>query len=157
MPINYSLMARSTAPHNPNARWLIYASAQSTRTLTTRDIALHLADHGSPFSVGTILGLLEDAQKCIAEHLAQGGRVDMDELGAFYTTLSSTGVPTTEEFTTDLIRSVNLRWLPSRSMRQRVAEAGFAEVPTRPMLREARRRTKQEADQDALGGEPEPE
>lgn len=144
MPINYSLMRRSTAPHDPNAPWLIYASAQRRHTVRTRDIAQHLADHGSPFSVGTIIGLLQDAQKCIAEHLADGDRVDLDDLGAFFTTLSSTGVPTVEEFSTDLIRRINLRWQPSKEMKKRVAQAELTEVATRPTMRRMMKEEKQQ-------------
>lgn len=144
MPINYSLMRRSTAPHDPNAQWLIYASAQRRHTVKTRDIAQHLADHGSPFSVGTIIGLLQDAQKCIAEHLADGDRVDLDDLGTFFTTLSSTGVPTVEEFSTDLIHSINLRWQPSKEMKKRVAQAKLMEVPTRPIMRQMIKEEKQQ-------------
>lgn len=148
MPIQYSLMARSTAPHDPEARWLVYPSAQSRRTVTTRDIAEHIHRHNSPFSVGTIIGLLEDAQQCITEHLAQGDRVMLDSLGAFFTTLSATGVARTEEFTTDRVRSVNLRWRPSRQMKERVGREPLVEVPTRQALSAARRKSKQQLDDE---------
>lgn len=148
MPINYCLLPRSTAPHDPNARWLVYASGQSRRTVTVRDIALHIHEHNSPFSVGTIVGLLEDAQQCIAEHLAQGDRVDMQSLGAFFTTISSSGAPSAEEFTTEHIRSVNLRWQPTREMRQRIQREPLVEVPTRQALRKAKQESKQRLDDE---------
>lgn len=148
MPINYSLMVRTTNPHDPQARWLVYPSAQSLRTVTTRDIAEHIHRHNSPFSVGTIIGLLEDAQRCITEHLAQGDRVAMDSLGTFFLTLSAAGVPQTEQFTTDLIRSVNLRWQPSRQMKDRIKSEPFVEVPTRKDLAAARRKSKQKLDDE---------
>ena len=142
MPINYSLMARSTAPHDPNARWLVYASAQSSRTVGMRDIAEHLAAHGSPFSVGTIIGLLEDAQRCITEQLANGNRVDLGELGAFFTTISSRGVADAEDFSPEMVSRVNLRWRPSRTMMQRVASEPLVEMPTVRSQHELKRRQK---------------
>lgn len=135
-------MARTTNPHDPDARWLVYASAQSRRTVTVRDIARHLASHKSPFSVGTIVGLLEDAQRCIAEQLAEGNRVDLGELGAFFTTISSEGVGRVEDFSPDRVRKVNLRWRPSGDMQERIAKAPLEEMPTRRGQRELKRQQK---------------
>lgn len=148
MAINYSLMTRSTNPADKSAKWLVYASAQSNETVTTRDIADHLAGHGSPFSVGTIVGLLQDAQKCIMEHLERGDRVDLGDLGAFFTTLASHGAPSAEEFTPALIKSVNLRWRPSKKMVQRIQHVELREVATRARQRSVRQTMKDDLNKE---------
>lgn len=137
MAIPYSILPITTNPRNKKAKWKIYAKAQRTETVTTRDIAAHLASHNSPFSEGTIIGLLQDAQRCILEHLKNGARVNLDDLGAFYTTLTSTGANSTEEFTEENIRRANLRWKPSKRMEQEMKNVEYKFVPSRKEQRKA--------------------
>lgn len=118
----YALMPRLESIYSQKKKKLVYATAQRKETVTTDDIARHISSHNSVFSEGTIVGLLRDAQRCIMEHLMAGDRVDLDELGAFYTTLASRGARTTEEFDTSLIKSVNLKRLPSKRMRTEIQQ-----------------------------------
>ena len=76
MAIKYSYVPRSSNLSDADAKWLIYAAAQSTETINLQQIARHLSSHNSPFSEGTIIGLLTDFQKCIVEHLKRGARGD---------------------------------------------------------------------------------
>lgn len=137
MAITYSLLPITTNPRDKKAKRLVYARAQSLETLTTRDIAAHISSHNSPFSEGVIIGLLQDAQRCILETLMAGKRVDLDTLGAFYTTLSSRGAKKTEEFTKDNIERINLRWKPSKRMTKAIQYAELKEVPNRREQRKA--------------------
>lgn len=148
MAIPYSLVPITTNPRDKNAKWQIYAKAQRTETLTTRDIAEHLASHNSPFTVGTIIGLLEDAQRCIFEHLQAGARVDLDRLGAFYTTLTSRGADRAEDFTDDNIERINLRWKPSARMAQDIQSTPLKLVANREEQRKAKRKMAEKADED---------
>lgn len=116
MAINYALVPITTNARNKRAKWTIHAAAQGKETLTTRDIAEHLASHNSPFSVGTIMGILEDMQKCILEQLQKGNHVKLDTLGTFYTTLKSRGANSSEEWSDDYVERINLRWKPSKRM-----------------------------------------
>ncbi|MBQ6190543.1 MAG: hypothetical protein IJK45_10270 [Bacteroidaceae bacterium] len=140
MAINYALVPITTNARDKNAAWTIHAAAQSTETVTTRDIAEHLASHHSPFSVGTIIGLLEDAQRCIMEHLRAGARVDLDTLGAFYTTVTSRGTTCSEDFTDDCITRINLRWKPSRQMKKNIQNTPLRLVPNRAEQRKAKKK-----------------
>lgn len=148
MAIPYSLVPITTNPRDKNAKWQIYAKAQRTETFTTRDIAEHLAGHNSPFSVGTIIGLLEDAQRCILEHLEAGARVDLDKLGAFYTTLTSRGAKSTAEFTDDNIERINLRWKPSKRMATAIQRTPLKLVPNRAEQRKAVKKMGEMADEE---------
>lgn len=148
MAIPYSILPITTNPRDKKAKRKLYARAQRTHTLTTRDIAVHLARHNSPFSVGTIVGLLEDAHKCILEHLQEGARVNLGALGAFYTTLTSRGADSAEEFTEDNITRVNLRWRPSKEMEQGMEEVDFEFVPTRVMQRRAKKEHQQNLNEE---------
>ena len=142
MSIQYSLVPRSSNLGKKDAPWLVYAAAQSTETVDTLQIAHHLASHNSPFSEGTIVGLLLDAQKCIVEMLKQGARVDLGMLGAFYTTLTGRGAASPEEFTPDLVDRINVRWRPSKEMTTSLQRTPLKEVLNRAYQREVKRREK---------------
>ncbi len=148
MAINYTLVPRSSSLKDADAPWRVFAVAQSTRTVTLREIAQHLARHNSPFSEGTIIGLLTDANRCILEHLTQGARVELDEFGTFYTTLHGRGARSADEFTTDLIDDVCIRWKPSRETKFKINGAHLEYVINRADMRQLKKRTKQELDEE---------
>ncbi|MBQ9559583.1 MAG: hypothetical protein IJV08_06310 [Bacteroidaceae bacterium] len=155
MPIDYALMPRLESIYSQKKKKLVYATAQRKATVTTDDIARHISSHNSVFSEGTIVGLLRDAQRCIMEHLMAGDRVDLDELGAFYTTLASRGARTTEEFDTSLIKSVNLKWLPSKRMRTEIQQVELRQVPTRREQRKAVKKMKELVNEEVGSTNPE--
>lgn len=148
MAINYSFVVRLASIYGRTKKRLVYATAQRRETVTTRDIAHHLATHQSPFSEGTIIGLLQDAQKCIMEHLLAGDRVDLDTLGAFYTTIASRGAESAEEFDESLIKSVNLRWKPTRDMVRALQRVPLRRVAGRAEQRMAQKRMGEMADEE---------
>ena len=146
MAIEYSLTSRLASIYSKKKKKLVYAVAQRRQTFTTDDIAHHISSHNSVFSEGTIVGLLRDAQRCIMEHLVKGDRVDLEELGAFYTTIASRGAKSTEEFDDSYIKSINLRWLPSRDMRKKIQYAELRQVPSRCEQRKAIKEMKEFVD-----------
>lgn len=148
MAINYCFVVRLASIYGRTKKKLVYATAQRKQTLTTRDIAKHIASHNSVFSEGTIIGLLQDAQRCIMEHLIHGDRVNLDDLGAFYTSIASRGAESAEEFDESLIKSVNLRWQPSKRMMQAVKNVGFNCVPTRAEQRKAKKKMAEMANEE---------
>lgn len=148
MALNYSYVVRLAKVSDKRQGRRVYAAAQSTGTVTTRDIARHIAEHNSVFSEGTIIGLLQDAQRCIMEQLLSGARVDLDDLGAFFTTIASRGAQSAEEFDESLIKSVNLRWKPSKRMSQKFKNVGLHCVPTRAEQRRSLRLMREQANQD---------
>ena len=141
MSIKYSLLLRSSNPRDDHAPRLVYAAAQSTKTVSLKQIARHLAAHHSVFSEGTIIGLLTDFQRCILEQLQNGARVDLEVLGAFYTTLQGRGAGDAEEFTPDLVDRINIRWRPSREMERAIQRTPLEFVSNRAHQRALRKRS----------------
>ena len=137
MALRYTFVTRLASIYSKSKKKLIYATTQRAETVTTRDIAQHLASHNSVFSEGTIIGLLQDAQRCIMEQLKAGNRVDLDDLGAFYTTISSRGAKSAEDFDESYIKSINLRWKPSKRMTQAIKGVELIRVATRSEQRKA--------------------
>ena len=148
MAIDYSFVVRLASIYGRTKKKLVYATAQRRQTLTTRDIAKHISSHNSVFSEGTIIGLLQDAQRCIMEHLIAGDRVNLDDLGAFYTSISSRGAESAEEFDVSLIKSVNLRWKPSKRMTEAMKGVELRPVATRAEQRKAKKKMATIANQD---------
>ncbi|MCM1078015.1 MAG: hypothetical protein NC344_02575 [Bacteroidales bacterium] len=51
--------------------------------LSIHDMAQHMAEHNTPFSAGTIEGILTDFVKCIREQVLNGNSVKIDNLAIF--------------------------------------------------------------------------
>ena len=153
MALNYSFVVRLAKVSDKKKGRRVYAAAQSKETVTTRDIARHLSAHQSPFSEGTIIGLLQDAQRCIMEQLLEGKRVDLDDLGAFYSTIASRGAENTEQFDESLIKSINLKWRPSKKMSKAMQRVELNRVATRAEQRLALRKMSAEADGEIDGND----
>ena len=52
-------------------------------TLNIHDMAVHMAEHNTPFSEGTIEGILRDFVKCTREQTLMGNTVKVDNLAIF--------------------------------------------------------------------------
>lgn len=68
-------------PQRKNINWYVYARQQEL--LSIADIAQHMQEHNTPFSKGTIEGLLNDFVQCIHEQLLNGKSVKIDNLAIF--------------------------------------------------------------------------
>lgn len=69
--------------------------------LGIREMAQHMAEHNTPFSAGTIEGILTDFSKCIREQLLNGNSVKIDNLAIFKITLHSNAFDTIGGIDTD--------------------------------------------------------
>lgn len=58
------------------------------------EMAQHMAEHNTPFSAGTIEGILTDFSKCIREQLLNGNSVKIDDLAIFKISVHSRGFDT---------------------------------------------------------------
>ena len=132
--INYSICIMGTKPGTKKAQITetkAYGTAQIHESLTFDDFCTHIADHNSPFSKGTVKGILTDAVMCLKEQLLAGNAVNLGDLGRFHVELNTKGAVTTEEFTTDNILAVNVRWTPGKQFTNLRQEATFQLMPNR--------------------------
>ena len=90
----YQCKLRGTAAYD---KW--YCRIVSEETIGVEDLASHMAKHNTPFSPGTIRGILTDAVTCTKELLLQGKRVAWDNLASFGLGVEHTmGAETADEF-----------------------------------------------------------
>ena len=104
--INYSICIMSTKPGTKKAditQTKAYGTAQMNEKLTFDQFCKHIADHNSPFSKGTIKGVLTDAVVCLKEQLLAGNKVNLGDLGDFHVELATKGAKTTEDFNASYI------------------------------------------------------
>jgi hypothetical protein len=61
------------------------------QTLDIHDMAKHMAEHNTPFSEGTIEGILRDFVKCVREQTLNGNTVKVDDLAIFKVSVVGNG------------------------------------------------------------------
>ena len=57
-----------------------YPRVSYKQTMNIHDMAVHMAEHNTPFSEGTIEGILRDFVKCVREQTLNGNTVKVDNL-----------------------------------------------------------------------------
>ena len=60
-----------------------------------------------------------------------GNKVKLGDLGDFHVELDTEGAVTTDDFSTNNIKDVNIRWTPSSKFKHLRQEATFQLVPSR--------------------------
>lgn len=132
--INYSIYIASSKPGTKKADITdtkAYGAAQMNEKLSFDQFCKHIADHNSPFSKGTIQGILTDAVSCLKEQLLAGNRVVVGDLGTFSVELCTKAAKTTDDFSANNIQAVNVNWLPGKPFKNLRDEATFQLVPSR--------------------------
>jgi len=132
--IDYAIAIMSAQPGTKKANITetkAYGTAQVREVLDLDKFCQHVADHNSPFSKGTIKGVLEDAVRCIREQMLAGNKVNLGALGGFYCELATEGAVTPDAFTAANIKEVNVRWVAGKDFKNLRDEATFNLVPTR--------------------------
>ena len=69
-----------------------YPRVSYKQTMSLHDMAKHMAEHNTPFSEGTIEGILRDLVKCIREQTLLGNTVKIDDLAIFKCTIEGNGI-----------------------------------------------------------------
>ena len=150
--LKYSKAARLSKPNDKNSEKKVYAVGQMDEKINLDLLAKHMTEHGSPFSEGTISGVLKDAVTHIIELMCQGKRVDMGDLGVFFVTLKSDGADSADNFSTALIKAVTPHIAFNKSiwgsMRDKV---DFELVPSRELQAQARKEMGQNIDESITG------
>lgn len=97
--------------NNKTAYGLWYPRVVAEETIGLEELSEHMANHNTPFSKGTINGILTDAVGCIRELLLLGKNVKLPDLAIFSVGIRvKGGAKTKEEFSvTKNINSLKLR------------------------------------------------
>lgn len=127
--INYSVFMLPN-PIHPEKAALAYAKPQVSEVMSFRKFVQHIADHGG-YTRGKVKGVLSDMCTCLVEMLLEGKKVQLDELGDFWISLSSEGAETVEKFTSNNIKAVNIVFTPGIDFENLISKAEFETVASR--------------------------
>ena len=117
-------------PIHPEKGSLAYAKAQVNDVMSFRKFVQHIADHGG-YTRGKVKGVLSDMCTCLVEMLLEGKKIQLDELGDFWISLSSDGAESCEKFTADNIKAVNIVFTPGVDFENLLSRAEFETVASR--------------------------
>ena len=127
--INYSVFMLPN-PVDKTAAPKAYAKAQANEVMTFRNFTQHIADHGG-YSRGKVKGIVSDMCACLVEMLLQGKKVQLDELGDFWLSLTCEGAESCEAFSADNIKGINIIFSPGVDFENLINKAEFAPVASR--------------------------
>ena len=68
-----------------------YPRVSYKQTMGIHEMAVHMAEHNTPFSEGTIEGILRDFVKCVREQTLHGNTVKVDNLAIFKVSVIGNG------------------------------------------------------------------
>ena len=93
--IKYVLKQNKNSESNAYGKYYPYPVIEETMDL--EKLAAHMAAHNSPYSKGTITGILSDMCQCIKELLLEGKNVKIADLAIFSLGIKSNGGADSEE------------------------------------------------------------
>ena len=108
-----------------------YARAYHDETVGLEELAKHMSEHNTPYSKGTIHGVLKDMVACVRELLLDSKKVKLDNLAIFSIGLTSKPAesPMTFRPSTHIVKATsNALGTGEISKKQLDMDARFAEV-----------------------------
>lgn len=85
-----------------------YPRVSYKQTLNIHDMAKHMTEHNTPFSEGTIEGILRDFVKCTREQTLLGNSVKVDDLAIFKVSVIGNGATLLYDKDTDKTITANI-------------------------------------------------
>ena len=82
-----------------------YPRVSYKQTMGIHEMAVHMAEHNTPFSEGTIEGILRDFVKCVREQTLNGNTVKVDNLAIFKVSVIGNGCA--ELYDADLDKTIS--------------------------------------------------
>lgn len=121
---NSALRGNPALPDEPK-KW--YPVIRSTGMKKERDVAKEIADETTLNPKEAEMAIYQ-LEKIMLRWLLEGKTVQLGELGSFRLTAKSSGVATEEDVTALQIKKLNLRFQPSKQLKEAIAKAQFVPV-----------------------------
>ena len=104
----YRKITRTPQSGENAGKKLWYATAVSDREMSFEDFVTHISEHNSPYSRGTIHGVLMDTLDCLKHLILDGKSVRFSDLGLFSIGMTSRGEVSKEKVTAASVLGVHL-------------------------------------------------
>lgn len=106
--LKYRKVSRTPQVGKDAGKKKFYATAVQDRTMEFEDFVTHISDHNSPYSRGTVHGVLMDTLDCLQELILDGKSVRFADLGLFSIGMTSRGEDNAEKVNASSITGVHL-------------------------------------------------
>ena len=123
MTLHYRLIQK-TNPRDLAAPKKYYANAVTRSDVTLRELAKEIAEISTVSTVDT-MAVIESLLQIIPRHVAQGDIVRLGDFGSFSVRISSNGSATEEDFTSALIKGLNLHFRPGKEIKNQLGAVTF--------------------------------
>lgn len=126
MTLTYRLIQKAN-PRDLEAPKKYYASSVTRSTVSLRDLSKEIAEISTVSTVDT-MAVIESLLQIIPRHVAQGDIVKLGDFGSFSVRLSSDGAATEEEFSSGMIKGLNLHFRPGKLVKDQLENVTFQKV-----------------------------
>ena len=106
--LKYRKVSRTPQVGKDAGKKKFYATAVQDRTMEFEDFVTHVSEHNSPYSRGTVHGVLMDTLDCLQELILDGKSVRFADLGLFSIGMTSKGEETADKMSASSITGVHL-------------------------------------------------
>ena len=106
--LKYRKVSRTPQVGKDAGQKKFYAVAVQDRTMDFEDFVTHISEHNSPYSRGTVHGVLMDTLDCLQELILDGKSVRLADLGLFSIGMTSRGEDSAAKVTAQSIEGVHL-------------------------------------------------
>lgn len=106
--LKYRKVSRTPQVGKDAGKKKFYATAVQDRTMEFEDFVTHISEHNSPYSRGTVHGVLMDTLDCLQELILDGKSVRFADLGLFSIGMTSRGEDNAKKVNASSITGVHL-------------------------------------------------
>ena len=106
--IKYRKVKRTPQTGENAGKELWYATVVTDREMNFEEFVDHISSHNSPYSRGTVHGVMMDMLDCLKELILDGKSVRLSDLGLFSIGMTSRGEETREKVTAASVQGVHL-------------------------------------------------
>lgn len=106
--LKYRKVSRTPQVGKDAGKKKFYATAVQDRIMEFEDFVTHISEHNSPYSRGTVHGVLMDTLDCLQELILDGKSVRFADLGLFSIGMTSRGEDNAEKVNASSITGVHL-------------------------------------------------
>ena len=106
--IKYRKVKRTPQTGENAGKKLWYATAVSDREMSFEDFVTHISEHNSPYSRGTVHGVMMDMLDCLKELILDGKSVRLGDLGLFSIGMSSHGEVSRDKVSAASVEGIHL-------------------------------------------------
>jgi len=125
--VNYGVSPRKN-PRDREAAPKFYGQIVSNQSVSIEELAEVIAKRCT-VKLADVLGVVSAFETEMKKALLNSEIVELDRIGRFRVTVSGKGAETEEDFSTEQIKNVNVRYSPAKYIKEVLANATFAKKP----------------------------